>query len=98
MGRQDNVGGGEVGVRELNIGVVNRMSRREKKGNVKSCHYRSENVTLLSSLMSRCTNPTPCIHPTALHNSLHILFNTDSPTGGLKNINFNKKSKEGSYT
>lgn len=28
MGRQDNVGGGEVGVRELNAGVVNRMSRR----------------------------------------------------------------------
>ena len=32
MGRQDNVGGGEVGVRELNIGVVNRMSRRAEKG------------------------------------------------------------------
>ena len=28
MGRQDNVGGGEVGVRELNAEVVNRMSRR----------------------------------------------------------------------
>jgi len=26
MGRQDAVGGGEVGVRELNAGVVNRMS------------------------------------------------------------------------
>jgi hypothetical protein len=29
MGRQDDVGGGEVGVRESNIGAVNRMSRRE---------------------------------------------------------------------
>ena len=28
VGRQNNVGGGEVGVRELNAGVVNRMSRR----------------------------------------------------------------------
>jgi len=28
VGRQDDVGGGEVGVRELNTGVVNRMSRR----------------------------------------------------------------------
>ena len=29
MGRQDDVGGGEVGVRESNVGVVNRMSRGE---------------------------------------------------------------------
>jgi len=28
MGRQDGVGGGEVGVKELNIVVVNRMSRK----------------------------------------------------------------------
>ena len=28
MGRQDDVGGGEVGVRELKAGVVNRMSRK----------------------------------------------------------------------
>lgn len=28
MGRQDDVGGGAVGVRESNIDVVNRMSRR----------------------------------------------------------------------
>lgn len=28
MGRQDDVGGGEVGVRDSNVGVVNRMSRR----------------------------------------------------------------------
>jgi hypothetical protein len=30
MGRQDDVGGGEVGVRELNAGVVKRMSREGK--------------------------------------------------------------------
>jgi hypothetical protein len=30
MGRQDDVGGGEVSVRELNVGVVNRMSGRKK--------------------------------------------------------------------
>ena len=97
IGRQDNVGGGEVGVRELNVVVVNRMSRRGK-GNVNSSHYRCENVTLLSSLMSRCTNPIPCIHPTALHNSHHILFNTDSPTQGGKRRSFQQESKEGNYT
>lgn len=82
-GRQDGVGGGEVGVRELNAGVVNRMSRRGegKRGTLSHLTFDLEIVTLLSSLMSRCTNPTPCIHPTALHNSHHILFNTDSPTG-----------------
>ena len=61
--------------------LIECLEEEKGKDNVKSSRYRSENISLLSSLMSRCTNPTPCIHPTALHNSHHILFNTDSPTG-----------------
>jgi hypothetical protein len=47
VGRQDDVGGGEVGVRELNAGVVNRMSRRGKREKATLSHlYRSENCNL----------------------------------------------------
>jgi hypothetical protein len=45
-GRQDDVGGGEVGVRELNAGVVNRMSRKGKGEKVTLSLYRSDNCSL----------------------------------------------------
>ena len=38
MGRQDDVGGGEVGVKKLNVGVVNRMSRKEERGKMTLSH------------------------------------------------------------
>ena len=38
MGRQDDVGGGESGVRELNVGVVSRMSTRRKGERIMLSH------------------------------------------------------------
>jgi hypothetical protein len=42
-------------------------------------HEEKEKENVLSNLISRCTRPTPCIHPTALHSSHHIRLNTLSP-------------------
>ena len=80
VGREQRVGGGEEGVRELYAVVVNSMSEGEKNdGWWEGDEEKGEEENALSSLMSLWTKPTPCIHPTALASSHHILWRMVSP-------------------